>query len=60
MLEMVLVYYLYETGAMMINMEQLSGWGEMRVIHVWGQEVVDYLVEDWKNLLCLRIEEKLE
>ena len=45
MLELVLVYYLYETGELMIQWDQVSGQEEMCVILFWGQKVVDYLVE---------------
>ena len=57
---MVLVDYLDKTGELMMKMEQVSEWGEMSGIIVWGQEVVDYLVEDWEPILYPGMEVNLE
>ena len=43
-LELVLLDYLDDTGAMIMKMDQVSGWGEMCGINLWGQEMVGSLV----------------
>ena len=59
-LELVLVHYLDERGALMLKLDQVSGQGEICGINVQGQEVVDCVVEDWEPLFCLRLEVNLE
>ena len=58
--ELLLVYSLEETGALMTKLDQVLGQGEYCGINVLGQEVVDYLVEDWKYLFCPHMEINLD